>query len=215
MEISSYKDFCKLVYVSRETFEKIEIYKNLLIENQKKVNLISKSTVENCLSRHFLDSAQLYKILVNKKGNILDFGSGAGFPGLVLSVMGIDNVHLIESNKKKCLFLSKVIKNTSTRCTVQNIRIENLNFLEPSFIISRALAPTDKLMKLCITYLKNSGRFNDNEIIRNLPNLLFLKGKNYLKELKELKSFYKINFKILNSITDTQGKILYYKNKRI
>ena len=76
------------------------IYYELLNEWQKKMNLVGNSTIKNSLYRHFLDSAQLYNILKNSKGKVLDFGSGAGFPGLVLSIMGIKNVNLIEAKKK-------------------------------------------------------------------------------------------------------------------
>ena len=71
------------------------IYYELLNEWQKKMNLVGNSTIKNSLYRHFLDSAQLYNFLKNSKGKVLDFGSGAGFPGLVLSIMGIKNVNLI------------------------------------------------------------------------------------------------------------------------
>ena len=96
MNIQSYDDFIEHYYVSHETFKKFLIYHKLLIEWQKKINLVSNSSVKNSLCRHFLDSAQLYKLLRKSKGAVLDFGSGAGFPGLVLAIMGIKNVHLVE-----------------------------------------------------------------------------------------------------------------------
>ena len=135
MNIHKYEDFIRFQYVSRETYKKFIIYYELLNEWQKKMNLVGNSTIKNSLYRHFLDSAQLYNILKNSKGKVLDFGSGAGFPGLVLSIMGIKNVNLIEAKKKKCDFMEKVLLETDTNSKIHNTRIENLPFLNPDFII--------------------------------------------------------------------------------
>ena len=84
----TYSGFCSYVFVSRETYEKLRIFYRTLIKWQNSINLISKSSIKNIWERHFIDSAQLYKYVKNINGNILDFGSGAGFPGLVLAIMG-------------------------------------------------------------------------------------------------------------------------------
>ena len=105
MKIKSYNDFCLFLNVSRETYEKLIIFHKTLVKWQNSINLISKKSAENVWERHFLDSAQLYKITREIDGNIIDFGSGAGFPGLILAMMGNKNIHLVESNQKKCTFL--------------------------------------------------------------------------------------------------------------
>jgi 16S rRNA (guanine527-N7)-methyltransferase len=87
MNVIKYDDFCSIQYVSRETYDKFKIYYETLIKWQRSINLISNSTLDSIWNRHILDSAQLYKYTQNIKGNILDFGSGAGFPGLVLAMM--------------------------------------------------------------------------------------------------------------------------------
>ena len=99
--INTYNGFCSNIFVSRETFEKFHIYHNTLIKWQKSINLISKNSIKNIWERHFLDSAQLYTHVKGVTGNIFDFGSGAGFPGLVLAIMGRKNIHLVESDHKK------------------------------------------------------------------------------------------------------------------
>ena len=93
--IDTYTGFCSHVSVSRETFEKFYIFYRTLIKWQNSINLISKSSIKNIWERHFLDSAQLYKYVKDINGNIVDFGSGAGFPGLVLAIMGKKNIHLV------------------------------------------------------------------------------------------------------------------------
>ena len=100
--------FKKNINVSCETLEKLVIYSKLLFFWQKKMNLVSNNSLQDLEVRHFLDSAQLYVFCKNLKGNILDFGSGAGFPGAVLSILGASNTFLVESNKKKCIFLSNM-----------------------------------------------------------------------------------------------------------
>ncbi len=216
MQIASYKDFSKFIKVSRETYEKFLIYYKTLFVWQQKMNLVSSFSLENSLYRHFLDSAQIYKFCYQSKGNVLDFGTGAGFPGLVLAIMGVKDIHLVESNKKKCDFLAEVLIKTQTKAFIHNCRIECLPYLSPSFIISRALAPTQKLLNLCINYMLKENINTSKEIaMHNLPNLLFLKGKNYKSELEDLPFSSKINFEIKNSITSDKGKILFYKTKRI
>ena len=81
------------------------MFQKTLFKWQKSINLISKNTIKNTWERHFLDSAQLYKFVRGIEGNIIDFGSGAGFPGLVLAIMGKKNIHLVEADYKKCVFL--------------------------------------------------------------------------------------------------------------
>ena len=101
MNINSYEDFCFYQNVSRETYDKFRVFEATLIKWQRSINLISKSTIKDIWFRHLLDSAQLYPFISNIKGNIFDFGSGAGFPGLVLAIMGHKKICLVESDQKK------------------------------------------------------------------------------------------------------------------
>ena len=135
--------------------------------------------------------------------------------GLVLSIMGLKNIQLIESNKKKCDFLNEVLIKTKTHSTIHNCRIECLPYLNPSLIISRALAPTQKLINLCLNYMmKENKKTYRHDALKNLPNLLFLKGKNYQSELDLLTFNTKIKFTILESITNKDARILFYKSKK-
>ena len=192
------------MFVSRETFEKLCIFHRTLVKWQKSINLISKSSIKNIWERHFLDSAQLYKYVNHINGNILDFGSGAGFPGLVLAIMGKKNIHLVESDYKKCIFLKEIAMLTEINVTIHNCRIENLNFFNVDLVTCRALAPLDKLIDYVEDFVKKS-RIESQKS----PKLLFLKGKNYKDEIIKVKKNTNYNFKEYTSITDKYGKILY------
>ena len=91
--------------VSRETLSQLITYHDLLIKWQKRLNLISPKTIDNIWERHILDCAQLYSFLPNRPCCILDVGSGSGLPGIIVSILTSQNVHLVESDQRKCAFL--------------------------------------------------------------------------------------------------------------
>ena len=202
--INTYEKFSSNVFVSRETYEKLCVFKKVLIKWQNSINLISRSTINNIWARHFLDSAQLYTFVRNVEGNIIDFGSGAGFPGMVLAIMGKKNIHLVESDHKKCVFLKEIAMLTETDITIHNCRIEDLSFINVDLITCRALASLSKLINY-VEIFTNKSLGEKKE----LPKLLFLKGKSYYSEVIELSKNKKISFKEYPSITDRNGKILY------
>ena len=202
--IDTYIGFCSHVSVSRETFEKLYIFYTTLTKWQNSINLISRSSAKNIWERHFLDSAQLYKYVKDINGNILDFGSGAGFPGLVLAIMGKKNIHLVESDYKKCVFLKEISMLTDIDITIHNCRIENLRFFDVDLVTCRALAPLHKLIDYVENFVSKSSNKN-----QNFPKLLFLKGKMYKQELSQLKKNKIVDFREYTSITDRYGKILY------
>ena len=201
----------KHIHVSHETLEKLVIYFDLLNVWQKKMNLVSNNSLENAEIRHFLDSAQLYIFCKNLNGNIIDFGTGAGFPGAVLSILGASKIFLIESNKKKCNFLIKLKKETNSNFNIVNSRIENLDFLDPSLIVSRALTSTKNLLIFSIDHMLKSKKINSKkEALQKLPNLLFLKGKSFKEELDDMPENLKIKFQTFPSITSAESRILLY-----
>ena len=207
VDINSYDKFCSYQYVSRETFEKFKIYHETLVKWQKSINLISNSSVDYIWTRHFLDSAQLYNFTKEVHGNILDMGSGAGFPGIILAMMGNKNINVVESDHKKCTFMREVARLSNTKLKIHNCRIEELNFINPDLIIARALAPLKKLVE----YVENHTHKNMNSKV-NIPKMLFLKGKLYNDELNDLKNTRSVQFKVYPSITNEYGKIIYINN---
>lgn len=114
-------EFQKRLNVPRETMDKLIIYAELLEKWQNSINLISGTTVSDMWRRHFYDSAQLMDYIYDKENVvILDLGSGAGFPGLVLSILGAYEVHLVEAVGKKCSFMRQVIRETNINAIVHN-----------------------------------------------------------------------------------------------
>ncbi len=202
--IDTYDKFCSHVFVSRETYEKLCVFHKILIKWQNTINLISKSTVKSIWERHFLDSAQLYTFVKGIEGHIIDFGSGAGFPGMVLAIMGKQDIHLVESDHKKCVFLKEIAMLTETDITIHNCRIEDLSFINVDLITCRALAPLSKLIDYVEIFLNKS--LGEN---KKFPKMLFLKGKSYYSEVLEVSKNKIISFEEYPSITDRHGKILY------
>ena len=100
----TYKDFKKKTNINNEKLEKLKVYFSLIEVWQKKFNLISQNSFKTAWNRHFLDSYQILELIGDKK-KILDIGSGAGFPAIVCAICSNNNFVLVESNKKKCLFL--------------------------------------------------------------------------------------------------------------
>ena len=172
MDILTAAGFKNSIDVSRETLDRLSIYVDLLNKWQKSINLIGPKTVADTWRRHILDSAQLFSYINNRNDLVFDLGSGAGFPGLVLAIMGAKNVVLLESNQKKCSFLGEVIRQTACSATVFNGRIKDYSEQKTAkYITSRALAPLDLLCAWSYPLLVPDGK------------CLFLKGGTYKQEL--------------------------------
>ena len=136
--------------VSSETLSKLIEYHNLIIRWQLRIGttLILDSTLNNIWERHILDSAQLINHLPKSTCRILDVGSGAGFPGLMLSIMTDHEVNLVESDKDKCSFLRTAIKKFNLSAKVHNCSIEDLPFMGTAYITARYFNPLIKLLEL-------------------------------------------------------------------
>ena len=124
--------------VSCETEKKLLVYEEMLKKWQNKINLISNSTINEIWERHFFDSAQLIKFIPHGTIKLLDLGSGAGFPGIILSIMGVDEVLLVESDKRKAIFMSEVGRNLGLNIKIINERIENVAPFKVDIITARA-----------------------------------------------------------------------------
>ena len=191
----------KLLGVSRETIERFHEYLVLLEKWQPQINLVSNSTLANAWQRHILDSAQLAAFYPLKTEYILDVGSGAGFPGIVLAIMGGVQVDLVESDQRKAIFLSTVIRSLGLSAKVHNQRIETLPNLAPDVITARALAPVPKILKL----IKN--QLTPNNVC------LFLKGISVQDELINLQSYSSMVAATYPSLSGPNGVVLEMKNK--
>ena len=188
------------VDVSRETIEKLEIYANLLLRWQFKINLISTNSLEQAWHRHFLDSAQIFSILPKKATSAIDVGTGAGFPGLVLSIMGLENVQLVEQNKKKCAFLYEVIRETEATASVHPCKIEKLPIKDYDVVLARAFMALDGLLKVVSPF------FGKDTLG------IFPKGLKVNQELTAASKNWKMKTAIKQSITSPDGKIVLVKD---
>ena len=193
----------KLLNVSRETLSQFEAYLALLEKWQRRINLVGNSTMVDVWQRHILDSAQLIKFYPPNTKKILDVGSGAGFPGLVLAIMGNVEVDLVESDERKAIFLSTVIHSLGLPAKVHNQRIETLPNLAPDVITARALAPVSKLMKLI-----------ENQISLDTV-CLFLKGASVEDELTELQTYSTMVAVNHPSLSCANGVVLELKHKSL
>ena len=134
--------------VSRETLERLERYVELLLKWQRALNLIGQNTTRNIWRRHILDSGQLMAHLPTTSGPVVDIGSGAGLPGMVLAIMGVPQVHLIESDSRKCAFLHEASRLTETAVQIHNSRVETAKIGPAAIVTARAVAPLKRLIEL-------------------------------------------------------------------
>ena len=172
--------------VSRETLEKINKYCDFLIKYNKKINLISKNSEVNIMSRHIEDSAQLIKYIDAKDKNILDIGSGAGFPGIVMELIKNDlnlkfNLEIVEKSPKKCTYLQELCKYLQIDVAIHNYDVKDLKNNRFDVIASRAFKP----MLTFLNILEESAI--------NFRKILLLKGENYQLEMNEAKKYWEIN----------------------
>ena len=133
--------------VSRETIKKLDLYVNYLISFQEHTNLISNSSLSSIWNRHILDSSQIINYFPNKMLRILDVGTGAGFPGIILSILTDNEIILIDSSKKKCKFLSNVINLVGLNAKVVCRRVEDLEYYKADIITARAVSSIERLLK--------------------------------------------------------------------
>ena len=190
--------------VSRESFARIEIYVQLLLTWQTKINLIGSSTIEDVWQRHVLDSLQLLPLMKSKTESIADLGSGAGIPGLILALGGNLWADLYESNGKKVAFLREAIRQTKANAVVHQIRLETLEdhlpAKIPQYVTARALAPLEKLL------------FWAEPLLKREAIGLFHKGQDVDSEVIEATKVWKMG--AINkhaSMTDSDGTILEVK----
>jgi 16S rRNA (guanine527-N7)-methyltransferase len=196
--------FIKKFNVSRETIEKLNKYKDFLLSSNKSLNLIGKTTENQIFKRHFADSAQIY-YLIEDKSEIVDLGSGAGFPGVLLKILMDDkkiagNITLIDKSPKKCKFLQDLSNKLGLTLKIVNLKIENFNFNKISTVVSRAFKKTIDTIDIL---LKN------NDKIRNI---ILIKGKTYQQELEDAKKKYTFDIEKFRSITSDESYILKISN---
>lgn len=188
--------------VSRETLDRLRAYADLLVRWNARINLVSPESIPSLWTRHMADSAQLFRLIPQNTPNLLDVGSGAGFPGLVLAVLGVPDVHLAESDQRKIAFLREAARVTGTRVTLHPARIESLPAFQVRVITARALAALDRLLAWTAPF-------------RGPDTLcLFLKGQSVEGELTDAHKQWTMKSDRHPSMTDPTGTILALREVR-
>ncbi len=204
-------EFQRLTDVSRETLARLKLYVRLLEKWQGAINLVSGTSLEDVWRRHLLDAAQLARYIADDAAGqdtggreretigaktIVDLGSGAGFPGLVLAIMALGEVHLVESDQRKCAFLSTVARETATEVTIHPLRIETLTPFPADIVTARAFAPLDQLIGYAEPFIGSRGQ------------CLFLKGKRAAEELTLAAKLWNMRIDRFASVSDPSGVVL-------
>ena len=202
MPKSSYTaaDFQADVSVSRETLERLETYAALLEKWNRAINLVGRTTLPDVWRRHMLDSAQIVELLPpapdGRPRRIVDLGSGAGFPGLVLAILGAGEVHLIESDQRKAAFLREVARHTSAPAKIHACRIEDAPEIAADVVTARALAPLTDLLGYANRFLTSGGV------------AVFPKGRGVEEELTAARKAWSMQVNTLPSRSDPGGTLL-------
>lgn len=175
-------------------------YQELLLKWNKKINLISKTTELDIWQRHIIDSWQLIKY-IESTDHVIDIGSGAGFPGIVLSICGIESVTLIESDSRKVVFLRQAAKLSLNNIDIIEKRIDEDFSKECDVLTCRGFSDVKNILQL------TSGLAIKRKI-------LLLKGERFDEEITEAKKDWLFNVKLHDSLTSEKGKILEITDAR-
>ena len=198
--------FTRFTRVSRETITSLKKYEDTLIKANKTLNLVGNSTIKNIWTRHFLDSVQVIDFVDENDISLIDLGSGAGFPGLVLAIVCKDRkiplkIKLIEKSSKKTKFLKDVIKELCLDVEVLNQNI----FKEPAIFsgdvfVTRAFKP----LKIILQLIHNK--------VKNWKKVFIFLGKTGNKELLQASKSWDIKYKQRVSVTSNDSIIIEINN---
>jgi len=194
--------FTRITRVSRETITSLKKYEDILTKANKNFNLIGNSTINDIWIRHFLDSAQVIDFIDKNEKALIDLGSGAGFPGLVLSIIAKDRkiplkVKLIEKSSKKAKFLKKLIDEFQLNAEVINKNIfEYPKKLSGDVFLARAFKP----LKIILPLIHNK--------VENWKKIFVFLGKTGKNELLQASKSWHIEYKQRMSVTSSDSIIL-------
>ena len=190
--------------VSRETLLKLTKYHEFLIENNQKMSLISKKSEEIAVKRHYEDCAQLIKYLDKTDKVILDVGTGAGLPGIILDIIKNDydlsfSTHLVEKSPKKSEFLKKANSFLDLDLKIHNCDVGSMKKKDYTTLISRAFKPMKNFLEII------------SKAQLMFTKIIMMKGENYLDEFDEAKKYFEINCDMHDSITNPGSKLFVIK----
>ena len=194
--------FSRFTQVSRETITSLKKYEKCLIESNKTLNLVGKSTINDVWIRHFLDSSQVIDFIDKNSKSVIDLGSGAGFPGLIVAILAKDRkipikVNLIEKSKKKALFLKRVINELKLDTYVLNLNVFELtDKIQTDLIIARAFKPLKTILRLL------------DQKVENWKKIFLFLGKTGQNELLQASKIWDIRYKQRRSVTSRDSIVI-------
>jgi len=197
------KDVIKLFNLKKDETIALNQFISELKKTNSIRNLVGRSTLLAPWDRHICDSLQIMSFIKNKNSTILDMGTGAGLPGLILSILGYKKITMVDSRKKKTEFVKQTIEKLRLKATIINSRLEDLQLPPFQYITSRALASLDKLLNYSLFFSNHKTR------------LVFLKGKNVNKEIFEAKKKFFFDYKIYESKSSGDGFVVEVRNFKI
>jgi 16S rRNA (guanine527-N7)-methyltransferase len=189
-------EFAETLDVSRETLARLRAYVDLLGHWNGRINLVSAASLEDVWRRHILDCGQLIRHIGAGARVLVDLGSGAGLPGLILGILGVPEAHLIEVDQRKAAFLREAARVTNTQATVHAARIEAVGRFPVDVVAARALAPLPQLLEQAVRFV------GDRTVC------LFLKGRDLRDELTAAQEKWIMRTQTLASLADPTGHIL-------
>ncbi len=181
----------------------LKILRNELLKANRSHNFISKNTETNIWHRHILDSAQLVKFIDFSKGSLSDLGTGAGFPGLILALFNTNkdfHVKLFEKSPVKRAFLESMSRKLSLNIQILGNVYEDI--IDTDYIVCRAFKKLEAIIQV------------SREIAKKSHKLIVLKGQNAQKDLKKAFKMKKYDYKLENSITNKDSKIIIVDFKK-
>ena len=185
-----------LLGVSRETLVRLQAYLDQLVLWNRRINLVAAATLADPWRRHIVDCAQLRAYVPANAKRLVDLGSGAGLPGLVLAICGTAETHLIESDKRKAAFLRDVAARLGLAVTVHAQRLEAVAPIDADVITARALAPLPKLLELAAPFTGPATRF------------LLLEGRSAEVDLIAARAHWTMQCDLRASLSSPDGRIL-------
>ena len=175
-------------------------YKKLLLDENLNMNLIGKSTINDFDQRHFLDCMQIHAYMPDKNHLTVDLGTGAGLPGVLLSIIGYQKLHLVEKSPKKSAFLEICKLRLGLDYVIHNKPLDDVSLSNAQYIVARAFAPISKILNFT------------KQMVTDQTQYILLKGKTYLEELN-LVSSKNFKWKDFPSITSNESRIIVLQAK--
>ncbi|MGH7038244.1 MAG: 16S rRNA (guanine(527)-N(7))-methyltransferase RsmG [Stellaceae bacterium] len=182
--------------ISAETLARLSAYVDLLLRWAERINLVGRVTLADPWRRHILDSAQLLPFVPAGAKSLVDLGSGAGFPGLVLAILGVSGIELVEADARKCAFLREAARVTEAPVAIHPRRIEAMPARAVDVVTARALAPLDRLLDLAAPFLGSQ------------TVCLLLKGERAEEELAAARRTWTATAARYASLSDPRGFVL-------